>query len=148
MPRLAWAVARTIHQRATTMVAQWAALVGSSMMQWLPFVGRTDCDVPASGIQWSGPVQIVRTGSHVVSSMGYMALVLFAAHVSLNVVVVNALPIPALNGGRMVLKLWEALTGRHINRRLEDLLTNLTYRVLLLVMSFTFYTDMLAVIGL
>lgn len=59
-------------------------------------------DAPLATAQVSGPVAIVAVGAEVarVDSAG---LFQFAAIVSINLAVVNALPLPALDGGYMFL---------------------------------------------
>lgn len=47
----------------------------------------------------------------------------------------NLLPIPALDGGRILLTLPELITGKKINSKLENVLVNVSF-ILLLVLMF------------
>lgn len=58
----------------------------------------------------SGPVAIVAVGAEVARA-DISGLFQFAAIVNINLAVVNALPLPALDGGYMALLLAEALRG-------------------------------------
>lgn len=61
-----------------------------------------------TGAQLSGPVGIaVMTGK--IAEQGFWALAQFAALLSINLAVVNLLPIPALDGGRLVFVLLEVV---------------------------------------
>ncbi len=61
-----------------------------------------------TGAQLSGPVGIaVMTGK--IAEQGFWALAQFAALLSINLAVVNLLPIPALDGGRLVFVLLELI---------------------------------------
>lgn len=61
-----------------------------------------------TGAQLSGPVGIaVMTGK--IAEQGFWALAQFAALLSINLAVVNLLPIPALDGGRLVFVLLEVI---------------------------------------
>jgi regulator of sigma E protease len=87
---------------ATTYAFTKLILVGfGSMLRELVISHRTSTDV-------SGPVGIaVMTGK--VAKQGFWALSQFAAILSINLAVVNLLPIPALDGGRLVFVCIEAL---------------------------------------
>ncbi|HCI05530.1 TPA: hypothetical protein DEX28_02170 [Patescibacteria group bacterium] len=66
----------------------------------------------------SGPVGIVNMtassiGSGLGQTLGFMALI------SLNLAVFNLLPLPALDGGRLVFVLWEALTRKPVPQKYE-----------------------------
>uniref|UniRef100_A0A7S1GHW5 Peptidase M50 domain-containing protein n=1 Tax=Cyclophora tenuis TaxID=216820 RepID=A0A7S1GHW5_CYCTE len=95
----------------------------------------------APGEQLSGPIGLLRAGSEVVSTTDMTAIVLFAAAISVNLAVVNSFPIPALDGGQMVFILWEALTGRKVNEKLQDTVTTAAVLLLLLLSLSTTVTD-------
>ena len=59
----------------------------------------------------TGPVAIVAVGSEIARS-DLSGLFQFAAIVNINLAVVNALPLPALDGGFLALLLAEAIRGR------------------------------------
>jgi len=86
-----------------------------------------------AGPQFSGPVGLIRSGSEVVASSTSIATVsIFAATISINLAVMNSLPLPALDGGQMVFILAEAVSGRKVDQGLEESITG--YAVLLLVL--------------
>ena len=68
--------------------------------------------------QVSGPVKIVEMGAQL-SSQGGGGLVLFTALISINLAVLNALPLPLLDGGQLVLLLAEAVRGRPLPERFQ-----------------------------
>jgi regulator of sigma E protease len=63
--------------------------------------------------QVAGPVGIVNYVGDA-AALGFTSLLLFTAIISLNLAVVNLLPIPALDGGRLVFVAIEAITRRPI----------------------------------
>jgi RIP metalloprotease RseP len=75
--------------------------------------------VPA-GISMSGPIGVVKAGADVVSSSDFAAVVAFAAGISVNLAVINSLPLPALDGGQLVFVLAEAISARKIDQRLQE----------------------------
>lgn len=68
--------------------------------------------------QVSGPVKIVEMGAQL-SRQGGGGLVLFTALISINLAVLNALPLPLLDGGQLVLLLAEGVRGRPLPERFQ-----------------------------
>jgi len=66
----------------------------------------------------AGPVGIAQlTGQFV--QIGPYAILSFVSLLSLNLAILNILPIPALDGGRLFFILIEVVTGKKVNRRFE-----------------------------
>lgn len=87
----------------------------------------------SSGVQVSGPIGLIKTGSDVVATQDLAAVLLFAAALSINLGVINALPLPALDGGQLVFVIAEALTGRKVDQRLQEGITSVAVVFLLLI---------------
>ncbi len=89
-------------------------------------------------VEVSGPVGIaVITGQ--VARMGFIYILQFAAMLSLNLAVLNFLPLPALDGGRVLFLLIEAIRRKPVNRKIENALHNAGFALLmLLVVAVTF----------
>ncbi len=75
-------------------------------------------DFAQTSQQLSGPVKIIEIGAQL-SEQGGGGLVLFAALVSINLAVLNSLPLPLLDGGQLALVLFEALRGKPIPEKLK-----------------------------
>lgn len=59
----------------------------------------------------SGPVAVVKVGQQAASE-GWIMMVRFAGIISLNLAIFNLLPIPALDGGRLMMIILEKIVGR------------------------------------
>jgi membrane-associated protease RseP (regulator of RpoE activity) len=68
--------------------------------------------------QVSGPVKIVEMGANL-AEQGGSSLFLFTALISINLAVLNALPLPLLDGGQFALLLVEGLRGRPLPERFQ-----------------------------
>lgn len=80
----------------------------------------------------SGPIGIaVLTGD--VIRRGYSYILQFIALLSLNLAVVNILPFPALDGGRILFLLFEKIKGKHLNQKFEAI-SNFVGFVLLMIL--------------
>ena len=88
----------------------------------------------------AGPVGIaVLTGQ--VVSLGFLYILQFAATLSLNLAILNYLPFPALDGGRVLFILLEKLRGRAVDRKLESLIHTIGFALLLALIAFVTYKD-------
>jgi len=81
----------------------------------------------------SGPVGIVQVATHVARS-GLLALIQFTGILSVNLAVLNFLPIPALDGGRLFFLVTEILTGKKPKPEFERWVHTLGMVFLLLLM--------------
>ncbi|PJA09309.1 RIP metalloprotease RseP [Candidatus Falkowbacteria bacterium CG_4_10_14_0_2_um_filter_41_15] len=90
----------------------------------------------------AGPVGIATlTGQ--VARMGFTYLLQFTALLSLNLAVINFLPIPALDGGRAVFLLIEKIKKRPVRKELENLLHNIFFLLLILLIVWVTIKDVL-----
>lgn len=72
---------------------------------------------------------------------GIISLALLTAYISLNLAVVNLLPIPALDGGRLLFILIEMLRGKPIPPEKEGMVHTAGLILLLLLIVFITYQD-------
>jgi regulator of sigma E protease len=80
-----------------------------------------------------GPVKIAQlTGQ--VADLGFIPLLQFAAFLSLNLALLNALPLPALDGGRILFLLIEKIRGKRNNQKVEQFANAIGFMALLLLM--------------
>ncbi|CAA6814717.1 MAG: Membrane-associated zinc metalloprotease [uncultured Sulfurovum sp.] len=93
-----------------------------------------------------GAVGIVNTTSKV-SQMGWIALLMFTALISVNLGVINLLPIPALDGGHILFHLYELLTKKPANEEIMLKLTLLGWGILLSLMLLGLYNDINRLLG-
>lgn len=78
-----------------------------------------------------GPIGIASAGVRIVEH-GFAPLLLFLGFLSINLAVLNFLPIPVLDGGHMVFLIWEAITRR---RPSEKVLIGATYAGMAFLLS-------------
>lgn len=90
--------------------------------------------------QVAGPVGIVGMVGDA-SSLGLAYLVTFTAFISLTLAVINLLPFPALDGGRLVFVLIEAITRRPIPHVIANNANRVGFVLLLLLMVAVTYND-------
>ncbi|MFY0759009.1 MULTISPECIES: RIP metalloprotease RseP [Metabacillus] len=88
----------------------------------------------------SGPVGIYDMTDQVAKT-GFINLMSWAAILSINLGIVNLLPIPALDGGRLLFFLVEALRGKPIDRQKEGVVHFIGFALLMLLMLVVTWND-------
>jgi regulator of sigma E protease len=96
----------------------------------------------ASMKQLEGPIGIVRVSGEA-ASVGLTALITLTAAISLNLGLINLLPIPILDGGVMLLLLIEFVMGRDLSLRIKERIVQVSMAFLLLMMVVVLYNDVL-----
>lgn len=87
-----------------------------------------------------GPVQIAYY-THTFVKEGFFALLRFTALLSLSLAVINVLPIPALDGGRLLFIIIEVVARKRVNARIEAFVHMVGFILLLLLIAFVTFSD-------
>ncbi len=88
----------------------------------------------------TGPVGIVAVVGEVART-GLSNLFSLAAIISVNLGVINLLPIPALDGSRVIFLAWEALRGKPVDPKKEGFIHFIGFTVLILLMIIISFQD-------
>lgn len=80
----------------------------------------------------SGPLGIASL-THQATQLGFVYVLQFAALLSINLAIFNLFPFPALDGGRIAFLLYEIIARRPINPRVEAVIHNVGFILLLLI---------------
>ena len=90
--------------------------------------------------QFAGPVGIAKiTGQ--AARLGINYLLQFGALLSLNLAVINILPIPALDGGRILFLLIEKIRNKPLKKEIEAWIHNIGFFLLIALMLFITYRE-------
>jgi len=92
--------------------------------------------------QVGGPLKIANIAASQ-AEQGWSPLLMFLTMLSMNLAILNFLPIPALDGGHMVFLIAEAVMGRPVDEQLQMKLTMGGVLALLSLMIFVFANDII-----
>lgn len=98
---------------------------------------------PKSGVGFddlSGFVGIY-SATKSIALTGFYRLLLWMGILSVNVGILNLLPIPALDGGRLIFLGYEVVTGKKPNQKVETALITATFILLLILIVFVTFND-------
>jgi len=87
-----------------------------------------------------GPIMIAELAGQQARE-GVLNLVFFIALLSINLAIINLLPIPVLDGGHLLFFTIEAVTGKPVNKRMREIAQQIGILILLMLMIFVFYND-------
>ncbi|WP_283587969.1 RIP metalloprotease RseP [Limosilactobacillus viscerum] len=87
-----------------------------------------------------GPVAIY-AGTSQATALGFNGVLNFLALLSINLGIVNLLPIPALDGGKLLLNIIEAIIRRPIPEKAEGIVTMIGFMILLVLMILVTWND-------
>jgi regulator of sigma E protease len=90
----------------------------------------------------AGPVGIAVLTKGMVQ-LGFVHVLQFAALLSVNLAIINILPIPALDGGRLLFILIEKIRRKTFNQELELKLNTIFFVVLLVLIAMVTYKDVM-----
>lgn len=90
--------------------------------------------------EFTGPIGLVTIVDQAVN-MGFRIVIFLAGFISLNLGVVNMIPFPALDGGRMVLALLEMVTRRRLDPKIEGLINVIGFLILMGLMLYITFVD-------
>jgi regulator of sigma E protease len=104
-------------------------------------MGRESAD------QLGGPIRIAQVSGQVATA-GFVALIHLAAVLSISIGLLNLFPIPLLDGGHLLFYAIEAVRGRPLSDRAQEYGFRFGLAVVLLLMIFATYNDLLHLFSL
>ena len=75
-----------------------------------------------------------------------MTLIYLTAYLSINVGIVNLIPIPVFDGGRVLILIIEKIIGRKTNEKLENALNLVGFGLMILLMLYVTFNDIVRLV--
>jgi regulator of sigma E protease len=91
-----------------------------------------------------GPIMIAQLVSEQTQE-GLVNLLALTALISINLGLINLLPIPVLDGGHIIFYTAELITGKPLNDRMKQIATRIGISLLLALMAFAVFNDLLRI---
>lgn len=80
------------------------------------------------------------------ASGGFTSLLYFIGLLSVNLAILNLLPIPALDGGRIVFLAVEGITRKKVNPKVETIIENVVFWLLMIFIVYVLFQDVLRMV--
>lgn len=88
-----------------------------------------------------GVVLITKMGGDIISSEGIFYGILLTAVISMNLAILNILPIPALDGGHLLFLLIEKIQGKPVDEEISNKIMTVFFSLLILLLVFVLFND-------
>lgn len=129
----------SVPRRFTTVITQSGAkFVSTARMIWFSLIDLVSGKFGIS--EMSGPVGIVKEVSNAAST-SMLSLMNIAAFITINLGVFNLLPLPALDGGRLIFLLIEAFRKKPVPAKYEGLVHGIGFAILLIFIGVVTFSD-------
>ncbi len=90
--------------------------------------------------QLGGPIRIAEMSGQV-ATLGFVALIHLAAVLSVSIGLLNLFPIPLLDGGHLLFYVFEAVRGRPLSERAQEVGFRIGLAIVLMLMIFATFND-------
>lgn len=131
----------TVLRKAEPVEALWLGakethFIIASTLQYLADIvtGRQNAD------QLGGPLRIAHVSGEV-AKLGWEPLMHFIAVISVSIGLINLFPIPLLDGGHLLFYAAEAVRGRPLSERTQEIGFRIGLALVLMLMAFAFWND-------
>jgi regulator of sigma E protease len=129
-------------ERSNPLTALWQG--GQKTAEWvgltvLTLVKLFEGQVDTSNL--GGPIRIMKMAGET-AHLGVIALMSFMAVLSINLGVLNLLPVPVLDGGHLAFMMIEKVLGRPLELRQREIATQVGMFLLICLMGFALYNDL------
>ena len=88
-----------------------------------------------------GVVAITKIGGDMIDKSGKSSGILLAALISMNLAILNSLPIPALDGGHLMFLIIEKIIGKPLNEKVIETISTVFFSLLIILMIFVVFND-------
>lgn len=122
------------------LLTTWAVML--SILSAFGLLLKSLVTTGGAGADLSGPIGVAVITGQVVK-LGWSYVLSFAAILSINLGIVNILPFPALDGGRILFVIIEKIKGKPVNERIEQIAHTVGFSLLIALMIFITYQDVL-----
>ena len=94
-----------------------------------------------------GVVAITKIGGDLIEKTGKSAGILLAALISMNLAILNILPIPALDGGHLMFLIIEKIIGKPLDDNVIEKISSVFFSLLIILMIFIVFNDITLLIN-
>ena len=92
-----------------------------------------------------GVVAITKIGGDMIDKAGKSSGVLLAALISMNLAILNILPIPALDGGHLMFLIIEKIMGKPVDEKIIEKVSTVFFSLLIILMIFVVFNDIILI---
>ncbi|MFB2552145.1 RIP metalloprotease RseP [Ensifer soli] len=118
----------------------WHIVTGTFNYLWNLVTGHMKAD------QLGGPIRVAQASGQM-ATLGVAAVLQLAAVLSVSIGLLNLMPVPVLDGGHLVFYAVEAIRGKPVGPRTQDIAFRIGFAMVLMLMVFATWNDISMLAG-
>ena len=122
----------------------WDYLVVNTKLMLLGLWQLISGKIPLSDMH--GIVAITKVGGDIIENSGMLKGLLLSAIISIDLAIINLLPIPALDGGHLMFLALEKICGRELDEKIVEGISRVFFMLLILLMIYVVFNDIFALV--
>ncbi len=122
----------------------WDYLVVNTKLMLLGLWQLVSGKIPLSDMH--GIVAITKVGGDIIENSGMLKGLLLSAIISIDLAIINLLPIPALDGGHLMFLALEKIVGRELDEKIVEGISRVFFMLLILLMIYVVFNDIFALV--
>ena len=133
-----------INSPLEVITRSWDYLVVNTKLMLLGLWQLVSGKIPLSDMH--GIVAITKVGGDIIENSGMLKGLLLSAIISIDLAIINLLPIPALDGGHLMFLALEKLVGRELDEKIVEGISRVFFTLLILLMIYVVFNDIFALV--
>ncbi len=122
----------------------WDYIVVNTKLMLLGLWQLVSGKIPLSDMH--GIVAITKVGGDIIENSGMLKGLLLSAIISIDLAIINLLPIPALDGGHLMFLALEKIVGRELDEKIVEGISRVFFMLLILLMIYVVFNDIFALV--
>ena len=119
-------------------------MVNSTKLMCIGLIQLITGKIPMN--EMHGIIAITKIGSDIIEHQGMLNGLLLTAIISIDLAIINLLPIPALDGGHLMFIIVEKIIGRPLDEKIVENISRFFFALLIALMIFVVFNDIFALI--
>lgn len=119
-------------------------MVNSTKLMCIGLIQLITGKIPIN--EMHGIIAITKIGSDIIEHQGMLNGLLLTAIISIDLAIINLLPIPALDGGHLMFIIVEKIIGRPLDEKIVENISRFFFALLIALMIFVVFNDIFALI--
>ena len=113
----------------------------------LHIAGNLNVTLDYANVYWNAARMNITIGGDMIEKAGKSSGILLAALISMNLAILNILPIPALDGGHLIFLFVEKVMGRPLDEKVIENISSVFFSLLIILMIFVVFNDITLLVG-
>ena len=119
-------------------------MVNSTKLMCIGLIQLITGKIPMN--EMHGIIAITKIGSDIIEHQGMLNGLWLTASISIDLAIINLLPIPALDGGHLMFIIIEKIIGRPVDEKIVENISRFFFALLIALMIFVVFNDIFALI--